>query len=84
MSTKNLTIDDLETLFDGFRKEAKAEAIANADAHTNNAGLPTYSELVAALRATSGQLADYHLKGHMSGWDKALADAHAMLRRIPA
>jgi hypothetical protein len=29
---------------------AKAEAIANADAHTNNAGLPTYSELVAALR----------------------------------
>ncbi|KVE27238.1 hypothetical protein WS67_12100 [Burkholderia singularis] len=31
-------------------EKAKA-AIANADAHLNDAGLPTYSELVAALRA---------------------------------
>ncbi|OXJ32686.1 hypothetical protein CFB82_20090 [Burkholderia sp. HI2714] len=28
---------------------AKTEAIANADAYLNNAGLPTYSELGAAL-----------------------------------
>ncbi len=27
----------------------RIEAIANADAHTNNVGLPTYSELVEAL-----------------------------------
>ncbi|MCS6496742.1 hypothetical protein [Burkholderia thailandensis] len=32
---------------------AKTEAIANADAHLNDAGLPTYSELAAALRAMS-------------------------------
>ena len=30
--------------------EAKTEAIAAADAELNNAGLPTYSELVEALR----------------------------------
>lgn len=29
---------------------AKTEAIAAADAHLNNAGLPTYTELLAALR----------------------------------
>lgn len=27
------------------------EAIANADAHTNKVGLPTYSELLGALRS---------------------------------
>lgn len=83
MNAKELTIDELDALL-MEAGDPKVEAIANADAHTNNAGLPTYSELVAALRATSGQLADYHLKGHMTGWDKALADSHAMLRRIPA
>jgi len=31
-------------------KCAKAEAIANADAHLSNVGLPTYSELVEALQ----------------------------------
>lgn len=30
--------------------EQKQEAIANADAHLNNAGLPTYTELVELLR----------------------------------
>lgn len=30
---------------------AKIEAITNADAYANDAGLPTYSELVASLRA---------------------------------
>ncbi|HDR9474360.1 hypothetical protein [Burkholderia multivorans] len=30
---------------------AKTEAIANADAHLNDADLPTYSELAATLRA---------------------------------
>lgn len=30
--------------------DAQREAIATADAHTSNAGLPTYSELVAVLR----------------------------------
>jgi len=31
------------------QSETKSEAIANADAHTNNAGLPTYSALVVTL-----------------------------------
>lgn len=30
--------------------EAKTEAIANADAHSSNVGLPTYSELLAVVR----------------------------------
>jgi len=37
----------------------KIEAIADADAHSNNAGLPTYSELVEALRKAERELA-YH------------------------
>lgn len=38
---------------------AKTEAIANADAHTSNAGLPTYSELIAFVQSTrtAGMLA---------------------------
>ena len=31
----------------------KTEAIAQADAELNNAGLPTYSELLAALRGVT-------------------------------
>lgn len=31
--------------------EAQVEAVANADAHTSNAGLPTYTELLAELKA---------------------------------
>lgn len=49
-AAKDLSIDDLDALFEGLRMDAKGEAIANADAHTNNAGLPTYSELISALR----------------------------------
>ena len=30
--------------------EAQVEAVANADAHTSNAGLPTYTDLLAALK----------------------------------
>jgi hypothetical protein len=32
------------------KQEDRAEAIANADAHANDAGLPTYTELLAALQ----------------------------------
>lgn len=32
--------------------EAKVEAVANADACTNNSGLPTYTELLAELKAS--------------------------------
>lgn len=31
---------------------AKIEALGNADAHLNNAGLPTASEMILALRKT--------------------------------
>lgn len=34
-----------------LRMSAKGEAVANADAHLNDAGLPTYSELLAAVRS---------------------------------
>lgn len=30
--------------------EAQIEAVANADAHLNNAGLPTYTEVVSMLK----------------------------------
>lgn len=30
--------------------EAQVEAVANADAHTSNAGLPTYSELLEMVK----------------------------------
>ena len=30
--------------------EAKVEAIADADAHTSNAGMPTYTELLEVIR----------------------------------
>lgn len=36
---------------------AKTEAIEKADAELNNAGLPTYSEMVASLRYLSNQAA---------------------------
>jgi hypothetical protein len=37
-------------------EQHKQEAIANADAYANNAGLPTYSALVDALDAIAGLL----------------------------
>lgn len=36
--------------YEGDNETPATAAIAVADAHTNNVGLPTYSELVAALR----------------------------------
>lgn len=36
--------------------QAKTEAVANADAELNNAGLPTYSELLVALRDCNSML----------------------------
>lgn len=39
--------------------ESQIEAIATADAHTNNAGLPTYSELVALLRRANDNTSCY-------------------------
>lgn len=30
--------------------EAQVEALANADAHTSNAGMPTYTELLTVIR----------------------------------
>lgn len=39
--------------------EAITEAIAQADAHLNNAALPTYSELLAALETIRSTLEDH-------------------------
>lgn len=38
---------------------AQTEAIATADAHTNDTGLPTYSELLAALRRANDETSCY-------------------------
>ncbi|MNK37349.1 hypothetical protein D3C87_559150 [compost metagenome] len=67
--------------------EAKAEAIANADAHTNNAALPTYTELADALGALCAYIrAD--LENNNPEWaplDIAeYASAAALLERLPA
>ncbi|MFL7901523.1 hypothetical protein ACJ41P_10350 [Azospirillum argentinense] len=46
---------------------AKAEAIANANAHLNNAGLPTYDELRAALNAVVGAWDEYDPRSGKGG-----------------
>lgn len=51
--------------------DAKTEAIATADAHANNAGLPTYTELLAANAALRTSLAAL-VKLH-ADWDKGTA-----------
>lgn len=61
---------------------AMTEAIANADAHTNNAGLPTYSELVAALRLAHQQMQKSDGESH--AWHEANDSANALLARIPS
>lgn len=41
---------DLDTILNKLtEQDAAREAVASADAHTNNVGLPTYSELLGAL-----------------------------------
>ncbi len=62
--------------------EAQTEAIANADAHTSNAALPTYSELVEALRRLSDTYDRYSATGRRH--QPAAVQATALLNRIPA
>lgn len=59
--------------------EAKTEAIAAADAELNNAGLPTYGELTAALKSMVN-------RGNLGAYERAAAmnAARALLARIPA
>lgn len=47
-------------------KSAKVEAVRNADAHLSNAGLPTYSEALAALR---------RMMSYMGAWGAPQGDA---------
>ena len=87
MNAKDLTIDDLDALL-AKAGDPKAEAIANADAHTNNAGLPTYSELVAALKflrgdCVAGVAADGYTDLREPG-RKSFNETGALLARIPA
>lgn len=60
---------------------SQTEAIANADAHTSNAGLPTYSELLACIQyaAMVGRLAASN-----NGQPEYSRRADALLARIPA
>lgn len=64
--------------------DAKAEAIANADAHTNNVGLPTYSELVEALRKLRGGPVFHCVAEDRERHWPQIAAADALLTRIPA
>ncbi len=65
------------------RLDAKAEATANADAHLNNAGLPTYSELVEALRGLRGVVFHSVAEDHEKHW-LHIGKTDALLARIPA
>ncbi len=65
----------------------KRKAIAEADAHTNNAGLPTYSELAQALREAASHTD--HLQSLLSKRqsDRVYEDLkgyRALLSRIPS
>jgi len=71
--------------------------IADAYANTSLANCPTYEEaeanarliaaapdLLAALVATMNCLAEYRQTGHMTGWDKPLAEAREALAKARA
>lgn len=69
-------------------KCAKAEAIANANAHLYNAGLPAYGELAAALRGMAEWAALMDAPGSLAPLDRE-GRAHrtlasALLSRIPS
>lgn len=59
---------------------ARTEAIANADAHTHDVGLPTYTELQQALAYLNRQVAFSDLPPNNGA--RLLADK--TLARIPA
>jgi len=70
--------------------EAVIDAIAQADAHLNNVGLPGYMELVQALRASNAALGlvdDFGSAtgglGNPDGQNSALDAGAALLARIP-
>ncbi len=61
--------------------DSQKEAIATADAHTSNVGLPTYSELVEALRKLHSEGQMYMARHRLDR--SAMADAAALLARTP-
>ncbi len=69
------------------RAHVISEAIANADAHTNNAALPTYSELADALGALAAYIRT-DLENNNPEWAPLdipeYASAAALLERLPA
>jgi predicted porin len=92
-----LTDKDLEMLrqerHNDYVAEAareKREAIANADAHTNNAGLPTYSELLDLLKQAQrlGLTFDigtaYIRRSYIDEQDALNTKINALRARIPA
>lgn len=58
---------------------AQTEAIANADAQTNNAGLPTYTEVVAALL----RLQQRSALADIPSYDPAMRETFSLLARVP-
>lgn len=62
----------------------QTEAIAEADAYTSNTGLPSYSELVEALRKLrAGPVFHCIAEDNEKHWPQ-IAAADALLARIPA
>jgi hypothetical protein len=66
-------------LLAGHVAAAKAEAIAQADAELNNAGLPTYSDLLAALKELEDCYAMYCIVGRFN--ETPVCVARALLAR---
>ncbi len=67
---------------------SQIEAVPNADAHTSNAALPTYSELVEALRYASKEMQAAEAESPALACTGRLAVSISMTRnllaRIPA
>ena len=60
---------------------AKTEAIANADAHLSNAGLPTYTEMARVLEEATDRLSVLINAGRHEPRDAAVRDkAHRLLQ----
>lgn len=89
MTAKNLTLDDLTAAVDR-EPTPKEEAVDIANAELGNVGLPTYSDLVEALRSAIKQTPRRYTD-KMNGRGDRIAEhpawvgeASALLARIPS
>ncbi|MDH2239099.1 hypothetical protein N5K27_22580 [Pigmentiphaga sp. GD03639] len=67
--------------------DAQQEAVANANAHLNNAGLPTLRDLDDAVTAGAPQVADFTPHGQRQtdfamGWNTAMGRVYDRMRSV--